>query len=75
MSKLQWCTTSASRLSELLTQAKLDKSAAIGNSTMYQIIHEGREMLAIALPDGQVIVIDIVDQLNAKRRRADPERE
>jgi predicted DNA-binding protein (UPF0251 family) len=73
MSKLQWRVASASQLSELLTQAKLDKSAAIGNSTMYQIMHEGREMLAIALPEGQVIVIDIVDQVNAKRRRADPE--
>ena len=75
MSKLQWRAASASQLSELLTQATLDKSAAIGSSTVYQFKYEGSDTLAIALPDGQAIVIDIVDELNSKRRRADPERE
>lgn len=72
MNKFQWRTESATALATLLKQASLEKSAAIGACTVYQIVHEGREKLAIALPDGQALIIESGEPPRIRRRRVDP---
>lgn len=72
MTKFQWRTESATDLATLLKQAEIQTSAAIGASTIYQIIHEGREKLAVALPDGQVLIIEAAEPTKIRRRRVDP---
>jgi hypothetical protein len=72
MSKLQWRVATLDELSTLLTQARVEKSAAIGTSTIYQVVHEGQETIAVALPDGQAVIIELAKLLNTKRRRLDP---
>jgi predicted DNA-binding protein (UPF0251 family) len=72
MTKFQWRTESAADLANLLRQASLEKSAAIGTSTIYQIMHDGREKLAVSLPDGQVLIIEAAEPTKVRRRRVDP---
>mgnify|MGYP000025764753 CR=1 FL=1 len=72
MSQLQWKVESATTLASILKHAKLEKSAAIGAATLYQIMHEGREKLAIALPDGQTLMIESGEPARIRRRRVDP---
>lgn len=72
MNKFQWRTESAAGLANLLKQATLEKSAAIGSSTLYQIHHEGSEKIAISLPDGQALIIESGELLRVRRRRLDP---
>ena len=72
MSKFQWHTESATELATLLKQAEIQTSAAIGTSTIYQITHEGREKLAISLPEGQTLIIEASEPLKVRRRRIDP---
>ena len=72
MTKFQWRTESAAELASLLRQATLEKSAAAGACTIYQIMHEGREKLALALPDGQAIIIETAEVTKIRRRRIDP---
>lgn len=72
MSKLLWGTKSVGELSTLLTLSTIENSAAVGASTIYQIMHEGREKLAVSLPDGQAIIIELRDVIRTRRRRVDP---
>lgn len=72
MSKLLWRAASVSELSNLLTQSTLENSAAIGASTVYQITHEGREKLAVSLPDGQALILELREVTKTRRRRVDP---
>jgi predicted DNA-binding protein (UPF0251 family) len=72
MNKLQWRTEPATALATLLKQATLEQSAAIGTSTLYHIIHEGRQKLAISLPDGQALIIESGNPAIIRRRRVDP---
>ncbi len=72
MHKLQWHSNSSAELSALLTLASLENSAAIGDSTVYHITHDGREKLAVALPDGKAIIIELSQPQHIKRRRQDP---
>lgn len=75
MSKLLWHTESVSQLAALLRLSTLENSAAVGASTVYQITHEGREKLAVSLPDGQAIIVELRDVLRTRRRRVDPVKE
>ena len=72
MPKFQWRTESAAKLASLLRQATLEKSAAAGACTIYQIMHEGREKLAVSLPDGQAIIVETSEAIKIRRRRIDP---
>ena len=72
MTKFQWRTESAAELASLLRQATLEKSAAAGTCTIYQIMHEGREKLAVSLPNGQAIIIEATEATKIRRRRIDP---
>ncbi|CAN5879563.1 hypothetical protein BH11PSE12_BH11PSE12_25080 [soil metagenome] len=72
MHKLQWHSHASTELSALLTLASLENSAAVGDSTVYHITHDGREKLAIALPDGKAIIVELSQPQHIKRRRQDP---
>ncbi len=72
MTKFQWRTESATELATLLKQAEIQTSAAIGTSTIYQIMHDGREKLAISLEGGQMLIIETVAPTKIRRRRVDP---
>lgn len=72
MTKFQWRTESATELATLLKQAEIQTSAAIGANTIYQIMHEGREKLAISLAGGQMLIIETVVPAKIRRRRIDP---
>jgi hypothetical protein len=74
MTKFQWHTETAAELASLLRQASLEKSAASGACTIYQIVHEGREKLAVSLPDGQAIIVEAAEPAKIRRRRVDPEK-
>ncbi len=72
MTKFQWRAESATELATLLRHAEIKTSAALGTSTIYQIMHEGREKLAVSLPDGQVLIIEAREPAKVRRRRIDP---
>ncbi len=71
MKRLRWRVASGPELSQLLREATLHESAAVGNATVYRLGLEGSEQVAIALPDGQVVVID--PELVRRTRRRRPE--
>lgn len=70
--KLTWQTLPPGKLAQLLQQAHLDDSRAVGSSTVYHLKLDGREVLAVSLPDGQSVVMEAQAPLRAKRRRVDP---
>ncbi|MES2049527.1 MAG: hypothetical protein V4447_14090 [Pseudomonadota bacterium] len=72
MTKFQWRAESATELATLLRHAEIKTSAALGTSTIYQIMHEGREKLALALADGLVLIIENAEPTKVRRRRIDP---
>ena len=70
MSKLNWQTVPQAELSQLLKQAELDASRAVGAATVYQLtIAGGREVLAISLPDGQALVVEATVPAKLDRRK------
>lgn len=70
--KLNWHTLPPGKLALLLQQSQMDDSRAVGMSTVYRLGVDGREVLAVSLPDGQAIVIEAYEPPRAKRRRVDP---
>ena len=58
MSKLSWQAIPQGELALLLGQAQLDDSRAIGPATVYQLTVEGRDVLAVALADGQALLVE-----------------
>jgi hypothetical protein len=71
-SKLSWHTLPPGKLALLLQQSQMDDSRAVGTSTVYRLSVDGREVLAVSLPDGQAVVIEAHEPPRAKRRRVDP---
>ncbi|MFZ6758043.1 hypothetical protein ACO0K9_12610 [Undibacterium sp. Ji50W] len=72
MNKLLWRTGKVTELPDLLMLATLEKSAAVGAATVYHFNHEGQEKLAISLPDGQALIIEVLSNARPRRRRIDP---
>lgn len=72
MSKLNWRAAAHAELALLLKQARLDGSRAVGASTVYQLHLQGRDVLAIALTDGQAILVEVQAQPKSNRRRVSP---
>ena len=58
MNKIQWQTLSAAELAQLLKQAQVQESRAVGDTTVYQLSVDGRELLAVSLADGQALRLD-----------------
>ena len=72
MAKFQWRTETGVELAALLKQAEIKTSAAIGTNTIYQIMHDGREKIAVSLTDGNVLIIEVAEPTKIRRRRVDP---
>lgn len=70
--KLSWQAIPQSELALLLGQAQLDDSRAIGPATVYQLTVEGREVLAIALADGQALLVESHAAPKLDRRQSTP---
>jgi hypothetical protein len=71
MSKLRLNSVTTAQLSSLLTLSTLEKSSALGDSSIYHILHDGKEKIAISLPDGKAVVIELEVDEQGKRRRID----
>jgi len=71
MSKFSWRIAPVSELSQMLVSAELEKSTAIGSATLYHFQHEGQEKMAVALADGQTLVIELQHPGSKRRRRID----
>jgi hypothetical protein len=72
MSQLQWQALSSEALSDWLAQGELLASSAVGAATVYHLQSTGAsstEQIAIALPDGQVIVVGLAPTDAPRRRR------
>lgn len=69
MKKLLWRVITGQELSQLLAQRTVHESAAVGGATVYQLDQGEGEHLAIALPDGQVLVIEPNTVKWPRRRR------
>jgi hypothetical protein len=72
MNRLKWRTVASQELALLLKEAKLDDSRAVGASTVYQLKVDGRDVLAVSLPDGEAVVVEVVAPVHTLRRRVDP---
>ncbi|MBI3285680.1 MAG: hypothetical protein HYZ65_12650 [Burkholderiales bacterium] len=72
MSKLLWHVGSVVELSQLLMQADLERSLAVGGATVYHFMHEGQERLAISLADGLALIVQPAGSGRPRRRRRDP---
>ncbi len=73
MNPLQWRNLDAAALAELLGRATVQDSRAVGESTVYEMQCEGRALLAIALQDGQAIVVERAPRIPLHRRSIDHE--
>ncbi|MEO7106137.1 MAG: hypothetical protein ABIZ09_07180 [Rhodoferax sp.] len=71
MSRFNWHTVASAELALLLKEATLDASRAVGTSTVYQLTVDGRDVLAVSLPDGQAIVVELAAPARALRRHID----
>lgn len=72
MSKMVWRTVEHAELAHLLNGAELDDSCAVGHSTVYHFSQEGREYVALSLPDGRAILVEPAGAKVQKRRHIDP---
>ena len=72
MSKLAWRTVTHADLAQLLNGAVLGESCAVGLSTVYRFRQDGREVLAVSLPDGLAVLVEPSVVPRPKRRRIDP---
>lgn len=68
MNKIQWQTLQAPELAQLLQQAQVQEARAVGAATVYQLSVDGREVLAVALPDGQALRLDPMSWPSVNRR-------
>ena len=71
MSALQWREATHAQLAELLRSATLEQSRAVGPATLYQMQCQGRDILAISLPQGQALLVETGAPARTRRRRAD----
>lgn len=71
MSKLRVNSVTTAQLSSLLTLSTLEKSSALGDSSIYHILHEGKEKIAISLPGGKAVVIELEVEEQIMRRKVD----
>lgn len=68
MNKIQWQALQAPELAQLLQQAQVQEARAVGAATVYQLSVDGREVLAVALPDGQALRLDPMSWPSVNRR-------
>ena len=73
MSKLAWRKIAHAKLAELLNGAAVEDSHAVGESTVYHFTQEGQECVAISLPEGRAVLMEMGDAANPRRGHIDQE--
>ncbi len=68
MSKMVWRVGSAEELAQLLRDSVLEESAAVSGNTVYRLQMGTQEKIAIALANGQALIIE-PDAMGLPRRR------
>jgi hypothetical protein len=68
MKKMHWQTLPAAELTQLLRLARVQDARAVGPSTVYQLELDGREVLAVSLPDGHALMVETVSLPGMNRR-------
>ena len=71
MKDVDWRAIRCEELAALLGEARRVSSRAVGATTIYRLEHNGRDVLALALPDGHALVVERSAQAKW-RRRIDP---
>lgn len=71
MNRLSWRAVPRGDLSLLLEKARLEDSRAVGSSTVYQLNLNGQDVLAISLPDGQAVIVELNANPHTLRRRTE----
>ena len=71
MSGLAWRRLDRHALADLLTGARLVDSHAVGATTVYRLAAAHGELLALALPDGEALVVEAAAPAPKRRRRAE----
>jgi hypothetical protein len=72
MKRLSWRAVPRGELAQLLEQASLDDSRAVGTTTVYHLTVDGEEKMAVSLPDGQAVIVEMNSAPLNQRRRLDP---
>lgn len=68
---LRWRAASRIELATLLDAATVNDSQALGGNTIYHLSHGKEEVLALALADGQALIIEQNNPPRIRRRRAE----
>lgn len=71
MKDIDWRTIDRHELAAWLGDAPSVSSRAVGDTTIYRLAHDGREVLAIAPPGDAVIVVAKPAPPARRRRRID----
>ncbi len=71
MNQLNWRRVASKDLALLLKSAQLDASRAVGTSTVYQLTVEGRAVIAVSMPDGEAVLVEVAPAVRTLRRRVD----
>ncbi len=69
--KLAWRRLERRALADLLTTARAIDSSAAGATTIYRLETDAGEVLALALPDGEALVVGLAAPAPKRRRRAE----
>ena len=69
MKDLAWRAANRRELATLLTDARQVSSQAVGEATVYRLTGEQGELLAISLPGGQAVLVEVAPSPAVKRRR------
>ncbi|MDO8931815.1 MAG: hypothetical protein Q7U97_05415 [Rhodocyclaceae bacterium] len=69
MKNVAWRAIDRRELAALLTDGDLLASQAVGETTIYRLAADGREIIALALPDGRAIILEPLVPAAARRRR------
>jgi hypothetical protein len=70
---IAWHAIERHELATLLSEAKRLSSRAVGSTTIYELEHNGQEIVAMALPDGHALIVERAPKAKW-RRRIDPTR-
>ena len=73
MSKLAWRSIAHTELAQLLNGAALGDSSAVGDSTVYHFSQHGSEFVAVSLPEGKAVLLEMATAGRPQRRHIDPE--
>jgi len=65
---IDWRAINREDLAKLLSEAKHISSRGLGATTVYHLDHNGRGLLALALPDGYALVVERAPQAKWRRR-------